>query len=126
MRRVKRGFTLVELMVVLAIVAILASIVLSAVSSTKCLAIVTGAKKLVRDCSSLITSNRGTKTQILDCLKKAQDEINKVVGNNCLDAKGKAALQVRINDINKDIDAYKKGGGSEYADELEAAKLKMP
>ncbi|MEM7671955.1 MAG: prepilin-type N-terminal cleavage/methylation domain-containing protein [Verrucomicrobiota bacterium] len=126
LRRVKRGFTLLELIVTIAIIGILATLVFSSVSIGRCAAIITGAKKLIKDCRGLITTGTASKTTILGCLTRAQAEIDSVIGNGCLDAKGKIDLQKRINSINQQIDAYKVGGGAEYAAELEAAKLKMP
>lgn len=103
--RGRGGFSLIELMIVIAIVGILFALAMSGLSSARCKgskAAVTGA---ISTCESTIAGwSSGSVQSILDCLKEAQDAIDKMVSHEEWWDKGKSKVKLAVNGINTLVD----------------------
>lgn len=74
--RQRHGFTLVELLMVVALLAILAAIVIPAVSNGRCVALDNRLKSTISDCEKTIRGTSPTVAAVQGCITSAQTLIN--------------------------------------------------
>lgn len=127
----EKGFTLLELVIVLAIIAIILALLLPRLGESKCHTAVVSASATLKACqgtmSSILTSGTGSLSDILDCLKKAQESLDQLAADGWLDENTKTKLSPVLREANQLIDSLKAQVETEEDKaKLEAAKLKMP
>lgn len=126
LQRSKKGFTLIELAIVLLIIAIFAALIASKVAEGRCKAGIDHAKTSVNACKSVISLWTPTNTQdVLDCLTSAQKAIDALAASDWWKA-GRPGVLIAVNEVNTLVDELITRAPAADGTRLTAKKLTVP
>ena len=125
-QRSKKGFTLIELMIVLLIIAMLAALIASKVADSRCKAGIDLAKTSINSCKSVISLwNSTNSTDVLNCLSSAQTAIDTLAASDWWKA-GRPAVLIAANEVNRLVDEMITRASAADVILLTAGKLTVP
>jgi prepilin-type N-terminal cleavage/methylation domain-containing protein len=119
------GFTLLELILVLAIIAVLFMMLAGALIDVSCSAKVKVIKDAITHCQNVIDT-QGDADAVVSCLNEAQKAIDQA--KSCLTGSALQGIEALIEIVNRKVETYADNGGftPQQRDKMKGAKLHPP